>query len=158
VGPIAWSPDSEDLAFVTANADLSDSTVMIWDVRTGELFPTDVQHSSYVTDIEWSPDGATLATSSFDGTILLYSVHGGSQISTLVHGGRVNGVTWSPDSKKIASAGEDGILRIWDTTTHKELKSLAHGNSSVKAVGWSPNGLLLVSLTSGGDLWLWNAK
>jgi WD40 repeat protein len=158
VGPVAWSPDSEELAFVTANADLSSSTVMIWDLRTGELFHTDIQHSSYVTDIEWSPDGSTLATSSFDGTILLYPVHGSLQISTLVHGGRVNGVTWSPDSKKVASAGEDEILKLWDATTHKALKSLAHGNSSVKAVGWSPNGLLLASLTSSGDLWLWNAK
>jgi WD40 repeat protein len=48
--------------------------VRIWDVRTGRHLATLSRHWGAVSDVEFSPDGRTLATASYDGTIKLWEV------------------------------------------------------------------------------------
>jgi WD40 repeat protein len=49
--------------------------VRIWDVRTGRRLATLKRHWGAVRDVEFSPDGRTLATASYDGTIKLWEMH-----------------------------------------------------------------------------------
>jgi WD40 repeat protein len=48
--------------------------VRIWDVRTGRLLARLDRHWGAVSDVEFAPDGRTLATASYDGTIKLWDV------------------------------------------------------------------------------------
>jgi WD40 repeat protein len=48
--------------------------VRIWDVKTGRLLAKLARHWGAISDVEFSPDGKTLATASYDGTIQLWEL------------------------------------------------------------------------------------
>lgn len=51
---------------------MPDYSVRVWDAATGTLVATLTGHSDLVTDVDWSPDGMFLASSSLDGTIRVW--------------------------------------------------------------------------------------
>lgn len=55
-------------------------------------------HTSLVTSVVYSPDGKTLASSSYDGTIKIWDISTGKPIKTLTgHTDKVNSVVYSPE-------------------------------------------------------------
>ena len=50
------------------------SSVLIWDVETGERVREFKGHTGNVYTVEWSPDGKYLASGSADGTVILWDV------------------------------------------------------------------------------------
>jgi tRNA A-37 threonylcarbamoyl transferase component Bud32/sugar lactone lactonase YvrE len=61
---VAISPDNTTLA-----ADALGNTVKIWDIRTGEPLATITGHSSHHKSIKFSPNGDSLLTGSYDGSV-----------------------------------------------------------------------------------------
>ncbi len=51
---------------------LGGGVIQLWDVQTGELLSTHAGHKNFVKTMALSKDGKTLATGSWDGTILLW--------------------------------------------------------------------------------------
>ena len=76
------------------------------------------------------------------------------QIAKFHHGPAVKHVAFSPvDSSLIASADINGTIRLWDIDNGKnEIKTLGHPISSA-AIGFSPDGKMLVSAKSTLILW-----
>ena len=80
-------------------------------------------HQGKITDISFSPDGETIATASWDGSIGVWRVSGrGSRdmadwpvlARTLTgHKSGVNAVTFSQDGGTLYSASSDGTIRTW---------------------------------------------
>ncbi len=74
-------------------------------------------HSNAVTDAAFSPDGSTLATCSYDGSVITWDASTGEIRHKLFSDGDpLSSVSFSPDGCSVASAGADGA-RIWDTET-----------------------------------------
>ena len=72
-------------------------------------------HADKVASVAFSPDGKTLASGSFDGTIIRWDTVTGEQKQSLRgHTGSVNSVAFSPDGKTLASGSSDNTVILWD--------------------------------------------
>jgi WD40 repeat protein len=86
----------------------------VWAATTGELVTSLAGQTGSVTDIAFSPDGSRLATSSADGTILLWDPRtGDQQLALHGHSASVSTISFNPDGSQLASVGAEGIVRIW---------------------------------------------
>jgi len=54
--------------------DFENENIRLWDLRTGQLKKRLTGHASWVTGISFSADGETLASVSFDDTVLLWDL------------------------------------------------------------------------------------
>jgi cytochrome c len=70
-------------------------------------------HQGPIVALAASPDGATLASASWDRTIRLWPLAGGTPRVLEGHQQNVNGVAFAPDGRLLVSAGYDATVRIW---------------------------------------------
>ncbi|MET7695768.1 trypsin-like peptidase domain-containing protein [Streptomyces sp. NPDC005483] len=113
-------------------------------------------HSAAVNSMAFSPDGKTLATADYDGTLRLWDVTTGKPTAKLT--GDNKWVAFSPDGKILATAGDGGRVRLWDVATHKTFAILNSHHNFVHSVAFSPNGETLAAAGEGGRVHLWDIK
>ena len=139
---VSFSPDGQTLASVGRD----DRLVRLWDVSTGELRHT--LHVELVGSVAFNPDGKTLTSASFDGTVRLWDVSTGELRQTITTDvGSLWTGSFSPDGKTLASGMNHTDVRLWDVSTG-ELRHTLHGHISlIESVAFSPDGKTLASLS-----------
>ncbi|MFD5874667.1 hypothetical protein [Streptomyces sp. NPDC060322] len=134
-----------------------DRTVQVWDVKTPAT-PRELSswtaHKDYVSAVEFSPDGRTLATGSSDETIALWDI---SDPAHPTESARLNGHTstvetlrFAADGRSIVSADWDRIIQ-WDLVgggTPRAVATLG-GKASLTSAAFTPDGRMLA--TAGFD-------
>ena len=114
----------------------------------------------------FSPDGATLASSSKDDAIRLWDVASG-QLKGTFEGHMddtedwITSVAYSPDGTTLAGGGSDGTIMLWDVGSG-QLKTTLEGrvdhvySGRVYSVAFSPDGTILASGSYDGTILLWD--
>ena len=122
ISPVAFSPEGKTLA-----SGSGDGSVRLWDTETGELKGTLTTGGrkdtlsgpkGMITEIAFSPEGATLAGVSWPRTVWLWDTETWEPKGTLV--GRIESIAWmffSPDGATLAGRGEAAEVWLWDTET-----------------------------------------
>ena len=90
-----------------------DARIAIW--KAGEQTPSMVLegHKAPVVALAVSPDGAALASASWDHTARLWPLASGGEPRVIEgHQQNVNGIAFTPDGRALVSAGYDATLRI----------------------------------------------
>ena len=107
-----------------------------------------------VLDVDFSPNGQTLASASSDDTIRLWRLDG-TLIATLNgHKDDVWDVDFSPNGQTLASASADDTIWLWqlDGTS---VATLNGHTDDVRSIDFSPNGQTLASASADDTIRLW---
>jgi WD40 repeat protein len=159
---VAFSPDGQMLASgggIQANEVVNaKSELKLWEARTGTLLRSLEGHFAYVYSVAFRPDGKTLASSGYDGTIRLWETATGRLERTLKeHEESVGSVAFSPDGTLLASASDDRTVKLWDPQAESSRMTLSGHGRGVCCVAFSPDGETLAS-SDGSEIRLWDPR
>ena len=112
-------------------------------------------HQGPIWQITFSPKGDSLATTSADGTVRLWSRSGEFQSSLTYPEGEIYSVTFSPNGQEIATASSDGVVRRWNLEGLPLSTIQAHKGAAF-SVAYNPQGDQLVSGGADAIVHLWS--
>jgi len=131
-----------------------DGRIAVW--RFGRDEPDAVLegHGAPVVALAVSPDGASIASASWDHTVRVWPLAGGAGGAGGAprvlegHAQNVNGVAFLPDGR-VVSAGYDSTIRIWSVTAPAESPNIITLPTPLNAVAVAPDGEILAAGADG---------
>jgi cytochrome c len=91
----------------------ADGRIAIWTPGKAEPDTVVEGHTAPIVALAASPDGATLASASWDHTVRLWPLAGGAPRVLEEHTQNVNGVAFVADGRTLVSVSYDQSVRIW---------------------------------------------
>jgi WD40 repeat protein len=124
----------------------------------GPAEPTPLQRFSHkIMALAFAPDGATLATGHFEGTITLWEpVSGREKSMRSAHASWVRSLAFSPDGRTLASGSDDETVKLWDSATGIELATLDRHGCLSSLVAFAPDGQTLAATGENNTVRLWS--
>lgn len=141
----------------------TDGSLALFDLNTYQMI--DVWfHGDYVNDIDFSTDGAYLASGAANGIVKVIEVSRGAEIFSPVENGWVDSVAVEGppvqmvSSSPILSTSSSGTITLWDITHQTKIEDFSGHAADVVGMDFSPNGEILASGDRNGLLKLWNVS
>ncbi|MCC6493920.1 MAG: protein kinase [Pirellulales bacterium] len=123
----------------------------LYDLESGKA---EIRFSPHgvVASADVSPDGARVATGSWDRSAKIWDAATGKVVVKLdgAHAGFINRVCFSPDGRRVLTASDDGTARLWNAATGQPLAPvLGHHDGRIRTACFSPDGSRIA--TAGDD-------
>ncbi len=124
----------------------------LWDSSGQAPVVAKVAGRGRVTKVEFSPNGALVATTRSGGAIQISRASTGRRVAVL----RGHGGEFSMNGKLLVAAG-GGKARLWDTSTWDEVAALGSRASRVLTAKLSPDGKLVATTHADGVVRVWHS-
>jgi WD40 repeat protein/serine/threonine protein kinase len=154
VNRLATAPDGERVAVASSIG------IFILNAQTLKL-ETYIDSRSWITAIDFSPDGRLLVSGDRDGLIQLWSTETWQEAEAPYsgHTKAILDLTFSPDGKKLASIALDNSLIQWNvsSTEDQELQR-AEVIGGLSAVAYSADSSRLITAANNFQIRVWDAE
>ncbi|XP_032514641.2 superkiller complex protein 8-like [Danaus plexippus] len=145
---LAVSPDGHTIASASL-----DSTLIIWELLSGNKVHEIQTGSIDVWKIAFSPDGNKIVSGSHTGKVTIYDIVNNSIDKILDTRGKFAlSVAWSPNGKHIATGSVVGMVYIFDVIQCKLVHTIEAHTQTIRSVKFSPNSNLIVTASNDGSL------
>jgi WD40 repeat protein len=145
----AFSPQGDLL--VTGNG----TGVFRYNVASGKVAQVHATHTQALSSVAAAPDGKTIASGSYDGTVVLWDTEKSrARLAIPAHNKGAILICYSPDGKSLYSASTaEPRVKVWDQASGKECGRLeAPAKAQVLRLEAVPDGGALAVLFADGDL------
>lgn len=139
-----------------------DTTIKLWDLRTGKLrytfgkYLTWGTHKEAVVSVAFHPHESTLASSSNDGTIKLWNLRTMDRPITLK--GYSSYLTFSPNGKILASTTWDRKIKLLNSSNQQLLRVIEADLGWVNAIAFSHDSRVLASGCGDNTIKIWEVQ
>jgi len=133
-----------------------DGTVIIWDLERFVRLQM-VMANTLFECVSYHPEEYQILTSGTDRKVAYWETYDGSQIRELdgSDSGGINGLDIDRNGKFFVTGGVDTMLKVWDYHAGEvKYRGIGHADAITK-VKISPNGKLIVSVSSDGGIIAW---
>jgi WD40 repeat protein len=158
---VVYSPDTTLIA--TAGLDglytgePIESSVKIWEAKTGKLVATLKGHIDAVRCLAWTKDGKTLISGSWDSSIRTWNTTNWKQTAVLnEHTDSVFAIVISPNDRILASASWDKTARLWNLDNGQPISSPIQHADDVNCVSFSAGGKQLATGCDDKNAYIWD--
>ena len=129
----------------------------LWDVESGAQKVSLKGRIYEVLSVAFSPDGKTIAGTSWDNAVQFWEVESGAQKTSIEgHSEWVRSAPFSPDGKTIAGTSWGNTVQLWDVESGAQKASLKGHIDGVLSVAFAPDGKTLASGSYDGTILLWD--
>jgi WD40 repeat protein/tetratricopeptide (TPR) repeat protein len=135
----------------------------VWNLKTSQVRLLS-GHTNFCISVEFSPDGARLASASYDGTVRIWNTTSWETEQTLKNpdpptstgNGRVASAVFSPDGRHLAMASHEGSVAVWETGSWNQPQILVGHTDAVRSLAFSHDSRALASGGNDGTIRIWN--
>ncbi|XP_057291828.1 uncharacterized WD repeat-containing protein alr3466-like [Hydractinia symbiolongicarpus] len=161
VTSLCWLPNIE---FLLASAS-ADHSILIWNSDTGDVMARLMQHQSWVLGTTFTADGKILASSSWNGSVILWDMNMLKPANQLVgHSAGVWACSFDNNSAApiLCTASEDTSIRLWDMRTdhnwHSDVLLSGVHADAIKCCCWSPCSNYLAAGSKDAKISIWDVR
>jgi WD40 repeat protein len=133
--------------------------VRVWEAETGALRYPPLRHRDTCHDVQFSPDGRSMALASYDGSVRVRDLATGTVLAELpAHPDQVYSASFSPDGRLLATACRDRAVRVWDWQAGRLACPPFEHEQDAMAATFTPDGRWVLSVSFDGTARAWDRR
>lgn len=142
-----------------------DSTIRIWDTKTGSCFKTfdacsidkDYLHTP-VGAVALSPNNNYIVGGLYSGKIVIWDINSQKILHILEGCNPIRGVSFSPKGDKIVAGGVNQKVNVWDVQSGNLVMTKREHTNQITSVVYSPDGSRILSAGNDEMIICWDAN